>query len=306
MTSPEGGFYAALDAESEGEEGKFQRWTKEELQSLLTPSEFEFVSKQFALQKAPNFEEKYYVLNIDPALVDERFLVNLYQGGWADIRAKLLAARDKRTRPLTDTKIVVADNGLMIAGLADTGRLRKKPQYIAAAKNAADFILTRMQDADGRLTRSFAGGQARFNAYLNDYAFFTYGLIALHRATGEEKWLQAAAKITAKQIELFADPRGGGFFFTSKDHETLIARAKEPIDGAVPAGNSVAAGNLIYLAQGTQQPDWLTLAEKSIQSTAGLLEQAPAAAPWMAMNVAELLDARKQASGERPPAAAKE
>jgi uncharacterized protein YyaL (SSP411 family) len=293
MTSPEGGFYAALDAESEGEEGKFQRWTKDELKSLLTESEFEFVSKQFALQKDPNFEEKYYVLNIDTALLETPFLTNLYKNGWSEIRAKLLAARDKRKKPLTDTKIVVADNGLMIAGLADTGRLRKKPQYIAAAKKAADFILTKMQTADGRLLRSYAGGEAKLNAYLNDYAFFTYGLIALHRATGEEKWLQAAEKITAKQIELFADPRGGGFYFTSKDHEALIARAKDPIDGAVPAGNSVAAGNLIYLAKEAKQPDWLTIAEKSIQSNAGLLEQAPSAAPWMAMNVAALLDARK-------------
>ena len=293
MTSPEGGFYAALDAESEGEEGKFQRWTKEELKSLLTESEFEFVTKQFALQKDPNFEEKYYVLNIDTALLDTPFLTNLYKNGWSEIRTKLLAARDQRKKPLTDTKIVVADNGLMIAGLADTGRLRKKPQYIAAAKKAADFILTKMQSADGRLSRSYAGGEAKLNAYLNDYAFLTYGLVALYRATGEEKWLQAAEKITAKQIELFADPRGGGFFFTSKDHETLIARSKDPIDGAVPAGNSVAVGNLIYLAKVAKQPDWLSISEKSIQSTAGLLEQAPSAAPWMAINVAELLEARK-------------
>ena len=291
MTAPEGGFYAALDAESEGIEGKFQRWTKEELQSLLTQSEFDFVGQQFALQKEPNFEERFYVLNIDTALLETAFLTNLYKNGWSEIRAKLLTARNKRKKPLTDTKILVADNGLMIAGLADTGRLRKKPEYIAAAKKGANFILTKMQTEDGRLSRSYAGGEAKLNAYLNDYAFLTYGLIALHRATGEEQWLKAAEKITAKQIELFADPRGGGFFFTSKDHETLLARGKEPIDGAIPAGNSVAAGNLIYLAKEAKQPAWLVLAEKSIQSTAGLLEQAPAAAPWMAMNVAELLEA---------------
>ena len=200
--------------------------------------------------------------------------------------------RDTRKKPLTDIKILAADNGLMIAGMADTGRLLKKQRYIDAAKKAADFVLTKMQTKEGRLQRSFASGEARFNAYLNDYAFFTYGLIALHRATGEERWLQEAEKLTAKQIELFADPRSGGFFFTSNDHEALLARGKDPIDGANPAGNSIAAGNLIYLATRVKQPDWLTLAEKTIQSTAGLLEQAPSAAPWMATNIPELFEAR--------------
>jgi uncharacterized protein YyaL (SSP411 family) len=298
MTDPAGGFYAALDAESEGEEGKFQRWKKEELQSSLTKEEFEILSEMFALQKEPNFEEKYYVLNLgqpQSELATKRMMTEekLF-ATWDAIRAKLLKVRDTRKKPLTDIKILAADNGLMIAGMADTGRLLKKPRYIDAAKKAADFVLSKMQTKEGRLQRSFASGKARFNAYLNDYAFFTYGLIALHRATGEERWLKEAEKLTAKQIELFADPRSGGFFFTSNDHEALLARGKDPIDGANPAGNSIAAGNLIYLATRVKQPEWLTLAEKTIQSTAGLIEQAPSAAPWMATNIPALIEARPE------------
>ncbi len=297
LTDPAGGFYAALDAESEGEEGKFQRWTKEELQKVLTAEQFELATAMFGLQKEPNFEEKFYVLNLaqpNSELATTRKTTEAkLLAEWDAIRLKLLKVRDTRKKPLTDIKILAADNGLMIAGLADTGRLLKKPRYIEAGKKAADFALTKLQTPDGRLQRSFASGEARFNAYLNDYAYLTYGLIALHRATGEARWLQAAEKLTAKQIELFADPRGGGFFFTSKDHEALLARGKDPIDGANPAGNSIAAGNLIFLAQAAKQSEWLALAEKTIQSTAGLIEQAPSASPWMATNIPALLNARK-------------
>ena len=296
MTDKDGGFYAALDAESEGEEGKFQRWTKEELKGSLTSVQFEFLSELFALNKEPNFEEKYYVLNraLSAAEIAEKRMEKEDKmiATWDVVRGKLLSVRDKRKKPLTDIKILAADNGLMIAGLADTGRVLKEPKYINAAKNAADFVLTKMRTKDGRLQRSFAAGEARFNAYLNDYAFLTYGLIALHRATGEAKWLTAAKELTEKQIEFYADPRGGGFFFTSKDHEALLARGKDPIDGANPAGGSIAAGNLIYLGAHTKQPEWLTLAEKTIQSTGTLLEQAPSASPWMATNIPALIDAR--------------
>ncbi len=297
MTDPAGGFYAALDAESEGEEGKFQRWTKEELQSSLTKEQFELLSEMFALQKDPNFEEKYYVLNLgqlQSELAEKRMASpKKIFASWDEIRGTLLKVRDARKKPLTDIKVLAADNGLMIAGMADAGRLLMKPRYIDAAKKAADFVLTKMQTKEGRLQRSFASGEARLNAYLNDYAFFAYGLIALHRATGEERWLKAAEKITAKQIELFADPRSGGFFFTSNDHEALLARGKDPIDGANPAGNSIAAANLIYLTKHAQKPEWLTLAENTIQSTAALIEQAPSASPWMATNIPALLEAKK-------------
>src|SRR5206468_7741588 len=116
-------------------------------------------------------------------------------------------------------------------------------RYIAAAERAADFVLANLRTKDGRLLRTYAAGEAKLNAYLNDYAFLADGLIRLHRATGKPRWLDEAAAFTAKQIELFSDERGGGFFFTSNDHEALLARGKDITDNALPSGNSVAAHN---------------------------------------------------------------
>jgi uncharacterized protein YyaL (SSP411 family) len=309
MTDPEtGGFYAALDADSEHEEGKFYRWDKDEVAKLLTPEEFELFALVYGLTRGPNFEEKYYVpqliapesklaadMNMSEVELEKRL---------APIRAKLLAARSKRIRPGTDTKILTAENGLMIAGLADAGRIFKNEKYLAAAQRAADFVLAKLRTKDGRLLRTYGGGEAKLNAYLNDYAFLTAGLISLYRATGEKRWLTAADEITAKQIELFADKAGGGFYFTSKDHEALFARAKDPVDGAIPAGNSVSATNLIFLATELNKPELLKIAESTIQSSASLIEVAPTAVPRMAIAIPALLDAKEKLTKREPPRAA--
>jgi hypothetical protein len=207
------------------------------------------------------------------------------------IRAKLLALRGKRPRPMTDTKILAGWNGLMIRGLADAGRALKNPRYTAAAARAADFVLTRLRK-DGRLLRTSTAGQAKLNAYLEDYTLVVDGLLALHRATGDAKWLAAADELTAKQIELFWDPRGGGFYFTSSDHEQLIARRKDAYDGPLPAGNSVAADNLIYLARALHKPAYLDRAEKTLQAMAARFESAPSSAPRAAAALAALTAAR--------------
>jgi uncharacterized protein YyaL (SSP411 family) len=182
----------------------------------------------------------------------------------------------------------------MIGGLADCGRVLQEPRYIAAAEKAADFVLKNLRQADGRLLRSYAGGQARLNAYLNDYAFLADGLIRLHRATKNDRWLTAASEITAKQIELFHDEAGGGFFFTSSDHEALLARSKELADNASPAGNSVAALNLIFLATVKQKPDYLSLAEKTIAACLVATQSSPTAAPWMLTAIPALEEARRK------------
>jgi hypothetical protein len=206
----------------------------------------------------------------------------------------LLAVRNKRARPLTDTKILTADCGLMIGGLADAGRILKEPRYVAAAERAAEFVLTKLRTADGRLLRSYAGGEAKLNAYLNDYAFLTDGLIRLYRATERQKWLDAAAALTAKQVELFSDGQGGGFFFTSSDHESLLARAKEVVDGAQPAGNSVAAHNLIFLAATKDHPQYLPLATKAVSATVAITQSSPSAAPLMMTAIPALADAKSK------------
>ena len=178
----------------------------------------------------------------------------------------------------------------MIRGFADAGRLLKDERYTQAAAKAADFVLENLRATDGRLLRTYGGGMAKLNAYLDDYAYLADGLIALHRATGEQRWLEAADTLTAKQIELFWDKEAGGFFFTSSDHESLIARSKGPVDGARPAGNSVSATNLVYLAKALDKPEYLERADETIQAYARLLRGAPAALPRMATALASLLE----------------
>ena len=204
------------------------------------------------------------------------------------LRQKLLDVRGKRDRPLTDTKILTSWNGLMIRGLADSGRILKTPRYTQAAAKAADFALAKLRTPEGRLLRTYGQGQAKLNAYLDDYAFLVEGLIALHRATGEKRWLTAAGELTDKQIELFWDAERGGFFFTSGDHEQLLARSKSPVDSALPSGNAVAAGNLVYLAGALDRPQYLERAERTIRCFSGMLAESPLSAPRMAVALVAL------------------
>jgi hypothetical protein len=204
-------------------------------------------------------------------------------------RDKLLAARSRRERPLTDTKILTSWNGLMIRGMADTGRVLGEKRYVDAAARAADFILAKLRKPDGRLLRTYRSKQAKLNAYVDDYAFFVSGLIALHRATGDEKWLTAARELTEKQLELFWDETGGGFFFTSFDHEALIARGKDPTDGAVPSGNGVSAMNLLYLADALGEPAYRDRARQTIQATLPWSKRSPAHTCGTTAAVAKLL-----------------
>src|SRR6185312_536055 len=252
MTDPAGGFYSALDAETDAQEGAYYVWTREELKKLLTADEFALLADVYGVAAGPNFEEHSVLLLARPlaqSAKKHRSTEAELEGRLAPIRQKLLAAREKRKRPLTDTKVLTSWNGLMIRGLADAGRLFEEPKYVDAAGRAADFALRKLRSSEGRLLHAYSGGKAKLNAYLDDYAFLVDGLIALHQATGEARWLQAAEELTATQIEQFWDAEEGGFFFTSNDHEELLARSKDPADSVTPSGNAVTAGNLVYLSQ---------------------------------------------------------
>ena len=283
MTSPEGGFYSALDAESEHEEGKFYRWEKAEVEKLLNSAEFSLFSVIYGINQAPNFEEKYYAPQLKKPLAEwaaqKEISETKLAAQLAPIRDKLMEARGRRPRPLTDTKILTSWNGLMIRGAADAGRILKRPEYVKTAAKAADFVLAKLKTEDGRLLRTYSQGRAKYNAYLDDYAFLVNGLLALHRADQNPRWLEEAEKLTAKQIELFWDDKAGGFFFTSKDHEALLARGKNPVDGARPAGISVSAENLLFLAKTREKPEYLERARKTLGSVASLLKSRPSAAP---------------------------
>ena len=296
MTGPEGGFYSAIDAETEAEEGRFYVWRRDELTDLLDADEFQLLAEVYGIGEKGNFEGFYTLLLPQPILHTAEARETSEQQlreELAPVLEKLFAARSLRERPLTDTKVLTAWNGLMIRGFADAGRLLERPEYIEAAERTARFILDNLSTPEGRLLRTYGDGRAKLNAYLDDYAFLADGLIALHRATGRPGWLREADRLTTLQIELFWDEQGGGFFFTSSDHESLLARSKDPTDSALPSGNAVAAGNLVYLAEHLDNPDYLDRAKQTVEAFGPLLKSSPAGMPRMAIALAELLETRK-------------
>ena len=294
MQDKDGAFYSALDAESEGEEGKFYRWNKEEVTTALSAEEFELFAKVYGLNKGPNFESKFYVPQLDssfPAIAKRLGMdeVKLFEQ-LKPIRNKLFDVRSKRIRPLTDIKILASWNGMMIRGLADTGRILKNETYIDSAKSAARFVLKKMVTEKGRLFRTHTDNKASLNAYVPDYACVIEGLLSLHRATQEKEWLDAAVKLQTVQDELFWDEKQGGYFYTSNDHESLLARAKRSNDGPVPSGNSVSVANLTYLAKALSNRDYQDRAKKAVLSASELLNQFPSAAPRLLIPVEAMLE----------------
>ena len=294
LMASNGGIYSSLDAESEGEEGKFYRWDLEEIKSILTEEEYNLFASIYRLNEAPNFEQEYYAPQLGKTMTEhakERSmsLIDL-EAKLTPIRKKLFDVRSKRIRPLLDTKILTAWNGLMIRGYADAGRILESDEYLQTAIKAAEFAMAKLADADGRLFRTYTDGTAKLNGYVIDYACLIDGLIALHRATNDQKWLDSANKLQAKQNELFWDEAGGGFFYTSKDHEVLLARSKRTSDGAMPGGNSVSAGNLFYLGQQLKNEDYTSKAKQTVLTASTVLTRAPHAAPRMLITAEEFVN----------------
>ena len=293
MRDSQGGFYSALDAESEKVEGKFYRWELDEVKAALGDN-YQLYAKTYRLDEPPNFEDHFHVPQLSKSLASHAEEAKTTEaklwGQISPLHQRLLTVRDQRPRPLTDTKILASWNGLMIRGLADAGRVFERESYVQAASEAAQFIWNNMRTPDGRLYRTHTAGEAKLNAYLDDYAFLCDGLIGLHKATQDIAWLRRAEALTRVQIELFADEAGGGFFFTSSDHEALIARGKQPSDGAQPAGNSVSAQNLIYLAKQLDKPEYLERARSTVAAAVPLMQRSPRIAPRMAIALSELLE----------------
>jgi uncharacterized protein YyaL (SSP411 family) len=292
LAAPGGAFFAAMDAESEQVEGKFYRWTAQEVKDALN-KDYELFAEVYGFNDAPNFEEEFYVPQLKTSLASVAAAQGISEKDlWSKLvplQAKLLAVRNQRIRPVTDNKVLTSWNGLAIRGLADAGRILHEPQYVEAARQATIFVLARLRTPEGRLLRTFTDGNARLNGYLDDYAFLVDGLLALHRATDEPNWLQAAEQLTDKQIELFHDSAGGGFYFTSKDHEALVARGRTYMDNVLPAGNSVSADNLLRLARAAKRPEYLTIRDPIIRSATSLMQKEPAIAPRMAMAISDYL-----------------
>jgi uncharacterized protein YyaL (SSP411 family) len=301
LTSPDGAFYSALDADSEGEEGKFYIWSDKELNDLLG-KDAEFFRGVYGIEK-PNFEEKHHILSLPKPLSQQAAARKLTEAQLeerlAPLRDKLFDVRAKRERPLLDTKVLTAWNGQMIGAYALAGKVFDDKEYLVIATRAADFLLKKLRTKDDRLLRTYGAApkekpQARLNAYLDDYAFLVHGLLNLHDATGEKRWLVEATALTDKMIELYGDAKVGGFFYTSNDHEKLFARGKDQFDGAQPCGNSVAAKNLVRLWQKTKEDKYREQAEKSFKAFGATIKTQPSSVTTMLSALGMYLDAQKK------------
>jgi uncharacterized protein YyaL (SSP411 family) len=301
MTDPKGGFYSALDAETDGVEGKYYVWSREEIAAVLGEDDARLFGAAYGLDQ-PEFFEHGYVLQLPRPLdetADELGLpVSDLEQSLAAAREKLLSSRSQRPALLRDDKVITGWNGLMIRALADGGAALERPDYTAAAERAALFILSELRDRNGRLVHTWRAGQAKLTAYCDDYAYFVSGLLALHRATGNEEWLNAARRLTDEQLELFWDDRGHGFFYTPDDHEPLLARAKEAYDAVLPSANSVSAENLIRLSQLTGEDSYQRRALQTIRVFAPRLAESPGGLAYLALAVDEYVNAFGAVSAE--------
>ena len=250
MQSPAGGYYSALDADSEGEEGKFYVWTPDSVRAILTADEYNIFAPVYGLDRPPNFENHAWNLHVfqAPQTVAERLGLDTTQASalLASACAKLLAARATRVRPGRDDKVLASWNGLMIKGMARAGRLLGHADFIVSAERAFDFIRAQMWK-DDRLLSSYRDGRAHLNAYLDDYVFLIDAGLELLQARWRDGDLAFLIDLAETVLDHFEDKTGGGFFFTSDDHERLIHRPKPTSDEAIPSGNGIAAQVLLRL-----------------------------------------------------------
>ncbi|HMC65891.1 MAG TPA: thioredoxin domain-containing protein [Gemmataceae bacterium] len=281
MTSPEGPFYSTQDADSEGEEGKFYVWSATEIEQVLGKEALDVFGYVYDVSPEGNWEG-HNILNRSKSDQQDARMLRIDEVELRSIlekaKGKLYEVRSRRVWPGRDEKTLTAWNALMIAAFAQAGAVLEKPEYVNAAVRAAEFLLDRMRTRDGRLLRTYsAGAEPKLNGYLEDYAFLIDALISLYEATFVPRWLDAALQLTDVMIDQFWDATEGGFFFTGKDHEQLIARLKETHDSSTPSGNSMAVTALLRLAKLTGRRDLQEKAEATLQVYRGLLEASPIA-----------------------------
>ncbi|MDB5352487.1 MAG: thioredoxin domain protein [Planctomycetota bacterium] len=281
MIGPEGGIDATEDADSEGVEGKYYVWTLEEVESILGPERAKAFAYVYDVTVQGNWEEQS-ILNMPKPLNQAARMLGRDEAELRaeldDDRAKLLAVRERRIPPARDSKVLTSWNGMMLAPLAEGARILRDERYLDAARTCAGFLLDRMRQPDGRLWHGYKDGQSKFNGYLDDYACLIDGLTRLFEATGEPRWINAALDLTGVMIAEFRDPEQGGFFYTGKSHEALIARQKDAYDNATPSGNAMAATALLRLAALTGRDDLETTGRETLQAVRNVLEQMPTAA----------------------------
>jgi uncharacterized protein YyaL (SSP411 family) len=263
LTHPGGGFYSSLDADSEGQEGKYYLWTPAEIrQALPDPSDAEIVLAAYGITEAGNFEGAHVLQRVlDDAALAERFHIpsDQLRARLGELHARLLEARQARVRPATDDKVLVAWNGLALQAFAEAARYLDRLDYLEVAIRNAHFILNNLH-RDGRLLRSWRDGKAQHLAVLEDYAGLALALLALYQSDHDPHWYANAARLTEEMISAHSDP-AGGFFDTPSDLQDLISRPKDLQDNATPCGNSRAALLLLQLTAYSGQAKWRALAE---------------------------------------------
>jgi uncharacterized protein YyaL (SSP411 family) len=308
MTGPQGGFFSAIDAETDGHEGAYYTWTAEDLEQALSGPDGELFMNVYGIEGAPPFEGDRYVLHLPQPLselarsggIPEPDLLRRLERG----RRALLEARARRQRPLTDDKVLADWNGLMIGAMVRAGARLAEPRYLDAARQAAAFVLDHLVDeASGTLLHAWRGRPSNVAALLDDYAFLVQGLLELHAVTGEAEWAEEAVRLAEEQEARLGDPEGGGFFAAGVDPR-LLFRAKPAFDGAVASGNGVSALNLVALAALTGEAAFADRAERTILAFAEGMAQVPLAHVTLVRALVALEQLERPQAAVSPVAAA--
>ena len=277
MLHTEGGFYSTQDADSEGEEGKFFVWTEEEISQILGEEASEIFCRIYDVSEEGNFEENnilHPILTLEQASKFFRRDLREIESLVSVAKGKLFQEREKRPKPFRDEKILTSWNGLMLSGLAEAIKISRQPAYLEAANRTVDFIFTKMF-RDGRLLHTYKSGTGKILGYLDDYAFLAAGLLDLFEATVNRAHLDRALELAEIMSHEFWDEAGGGFFYTGRSHERLIAQSKPIFDGSIPSGNAVATQVLLRLYHYTGKEDYLKRAEKILRAYYNAMENQP-------------------------------
>lgn len=300
MRHEDGGFYSSLDADSEGEEGKFYVWNPGQIREVLPDDDADLFMRYYDVSEGGNWEGKSILntprdmadvaeeLGVEPAQARERLAV---------ARQKLYERRSERVWPGRDEKVLTAWNGLMMAAFAEAGRVLDRDDYVQVARENAHFLYETLRGEDARLLRTWkAGSEPRYNGYLEDYAYLGDGLLTLYQTTFEERWFAWAEELAQMMLDHFRDEQGGGFYDTSDDHEALIHRPKDVQDNAVPSGNAMAATVLLALGLFTGKGRYWDVAEQAVAAMSGAMAQYPTGfAQWLTAATFILGDPREVA-----------
>jgi uncharacterized protein YyaL (SSP411 family) len=309
MTDESGAFLSAQDAEVNTREGGNYIWVEDEVRAALTDAgmadDIDFTLAVYGFSLGTNFRDPHHpedgwknvvFLPDRPERLAEAqgLAMDAFNQRLDRVNGALLAVRDRRDQPGTDDKVLAAWNGLMIGGFADGGRVLDEPRYLDASRRAADFVLTTMRNDEGGLLRTFRAEKARVAAFLEDYALMIRGLVALHSATGEARWLTAAGDLAAEARQRFRDEAGGGYFDTLPGQDDLFVRTKTTYDGAVPCGNSVMLNNLLDLHELTGADTYLDDAQATLEGLSGAVTASPVSSALTTLALARIAESHPQ------------